>query len=283
MRSSRVLYTTKRSLPRPPGRRRRVIVLALSAIALIVVAVGVIVAFRTPRWQVRHFEIAGLKAVPEAEVAEAVAASFAGTHFGLIPKTSFFAVDAARLADDLERQFPRLRNVAVSKYFPDSIALEAEERALWAILCDPPREDGAEGPPCFFIDRDGIAFEIAPRSSGALILKIERDLPAASAVGGALIDAELMAAIVNAHDALSSVLGMTPVKISFVPGLSGEMRILTSEGFSIIVPTDGNAVSTFGIVGKVLAEIGERRRELDYVDARFGNKVFYKVRAEEEK
>ena len=61
--------------------------------------------------------------------------------------------------------------------------------------------------------------------------------------------------------------------------IPGEIRVTVSDGFKIYFNRDDDLENAFVVIKTVLEEeIKEKRSRLDYIDARFGNKVFYKLR-----
>ena len=57
-----------------------------------------------------------------------------------------------------------------------------------------------------------------------------------------------------------------------------EIRVVGPEGYRVYFDRESDLQNAFRVLKTVLAEeIKDRRARLDYIDLRFGNKVFYKL------
>ncbi|MEK9186142.1 MAG: hypothetical protein AAB885_01005, partial [Patescibacteria group bacterium] len=55
-------------------------------------------------------------------------------------------------------------------------------------------------------------------------------------------------------------------------------ELYTLEGWRVLTNNQNNPNDLFINLAAILNEVGSRRQNLDYIDLRFGNKVFYKFK-----
>lgn len=234
------------------------------------VSVGVLSGLRLSHWQIQKLSFSGLEVLKEEEIEDEIRRALSGTYFFLIPQSSLFVAHTEALAENLLNKFPRIEDVTVTKKFPDTLEVSIVEKKLFGIFC------GRET--CAYIDRSGFAYETAPHASGALILKIKSDAPGGIA-GQHVVDRQLIERMVFLSEKMQQDLGVVAVGYELVSNVPREIRAETNQGFKIFFNRDDDFENVFRVIKKVLTEeIKDKISKLEYIDARFGNKVFYKMK-----
>lgn len=208
----------------------------------------------------------------------------AGSFALIFPRDSIFFIRTSSIRRELQRKFPQIASITVTKELPSTIAISLTERKLWGIFCndlalsDTASTTPSASPVCMYIDRSGFAYGSAPASSGFLIMKISTDR-ADSAVGASAVEPALMDDLRAHADAFKKNLDLTIVGYQIYSKIPSEIRLITSEGFMLILKRDDPIDRIMPILKKLLTdEIKIRRSRVDYIDLRFGNKVFYKFK-----
>lgn len=239
-----------------------------------------------PQLQIEVIEVEGMDAKTALEIQAFAADTLAGTVGGVVPRRMFFAVGSTRLAERIGREFPKLKEVQVRKRFPDSLTIQASERELFAILCNDKERDtlSASTPSastlvkCAYLDADGIAYSAAPVFAGRLILKIRTDFEKIT-IGREVFAPALIEKFRFITSALASKMGIAVEWFELSERVPSEFRVATADGLSLFFRVEDEYENAFRVLGRVLQdEIGDRREEVDYIDLRFGNKVFYKMK-----
>ena len=257
----------------------------------IAVAGSGVYLLRLPQLQIRKIETVGLQVLTEAAINERVAVLLDGNYFLIVPKRSVLFIRTGTITQILQESFPRLESVTVSRKFPDTLIVSVVERELWGIFCSsgvepsgqisaaledtdlPHQEVG-----CAYIDKTGFAFERAPSSSGSLIKKIKID-EADLALASYAVEPDIMSDILRLSGRVEDRTKSPVVTYELFSKIPREVRMTVAEGFTLYLNRDGDIVNTLRVLKLVLEEeIKDRRSELEYIDARFGNKVFYKFR-----
>ena len=129
---------------------------------------------------------------------------------------------------------------------------------------------------CVYIDHGGFAYEEAPSSSGSLIIQIASDKDKIE-YPAQLIDTALAAKMQYVIEKMPEISGERIVEFELLSKLISEFRAKTSKGYQLLFKREDNLENQMNVLKVVLdTEIKENRGRLEYVDLRFGNKVFYK-------
>ncbi len=230
---------------------------------------GAVYLLRLPYWQIKKVEIGGLEILDPQEVRVKIDNFKSGLILFLLPRSSFLLFNSESLASLLRQEFPRVESVLVRKVFPDSLEIKLKERELFGIFCN---EE------CVYIDKQGFAYDYAPISSGFLFIKIKSDA-AEARIGSTVLEPDLMNEIVFLSSEVGKISGIRAVGYELFSKISSEIKMETSEGFKILFKRGDNFANAFRVLKTVLEqEIKDKRAQLEYIDLRFGNKVFYRFR-----
>ena len=230
---------------------------------------------RLDRLRVDQVELHGLVQLRDAAVASAVREAVGGTTWGFVPRDHFFLVSGEAIEHRLRGEFPQIRKIDVNKRFPDRLIATIEERMLWGVYCvgELPR---VAARPCSYLDENGTAYEELAYFEGWLLPVIYG--AAAPEIGAAAVSRATIEFFEQARQALADV-GAYPLGLVLSTSTPTDGALRLAEGWQLLVVMDRPIPSWFDALETLLAaEIGARRQELEYIDLRFGNKVFYKYR-----
>lgn len=229
--------------------------------------------------------------------------------FNKIPINNYLFLPQKEISGAILDKFPEIKAVVGKKSLGEhSLSLNLEPRrpaVIWcrvltldtaAVLNLPPAApdtvasstDGTQVSPespglpeaenCFFADSDGFIFKAAPVLSGGVIPivyeRTERDLK----IKDTVFDERALQFILETKKQLDAVnLGLTDFVIS--GQTLGDLEILSPDGWKIILSLDQSPAVQVNALKRVLEEeIEEKRSQLEYVDLRVENRVYYKLR-----
>lgn len=271
--SSRIVYSARPKPKRPISWRAVLTFLGLPALALS--GLGLLYVVNLPVLRIGRVEVRGVRQVPAAEVEAAARTVIAGKAWGLLPNDSALFVSVKSVERELRSRFPTIDAVRVSRAFPQRLLIDIQERPLWGVYCERPFSGG---PPraCSYLDRRGTAYTTFAHFEGWLLPVIYGSAPAA--LGGSAVSPVMLAFFDDAARAVAG-LGGGLLALTLASSTPEDARLVVAEGWQIWVNPSRPVGEWLGALTAVLEqEIGERRSSLDYVDLRFGNKVFYKFR-----
>lgn len=280
MMSDRIIYTPREE-KKTKKPYKKIILLIGIIFALGFSAWGSIYVLRLPELQIKNVIISGLVSMEEESVKKEVYKNLSGSYFGFVPKRSYFAVNPSYLKQSIRDFFPRIEEISITKNLPDVIRLKVKERILWGIFCVVDSETQKKEAParqCAYMDKTGFAYEGAPLFFGILIPKIKSS-GAKLEIPGQILDPALMEELVFLAEETAKNTGVEVTEYELSPEIPAEIKVLTGEGFKIFFKRESDYKNSFQVLKTVMEEeIKDKRSELDYVDLRFGNKVFFKYR-----
>jgi hypothetical protein len=245
-------------------------------IPVLLLAVGIIYVLRLPSLQITEISFSGLETLEESALRRETLNFLGGKYAFVFPRSSYFFISTEAVASRIREEFPRIAVVAAARRFPDKMTISVAERKCWGILCK--SLQSSSSPACAYIEPYGFGYESAPEATGALIRVVRGD-QAEVVVGRQAVDPSVMERLRFFSEELPKAAGAEIIEYQLLSRLPSEIRAHTAEGFTVILKRDDDFANAFRVLGKVVdGEIGEKRNRLDYIDLRFGNKVFYKMK-----
>ncbi|EKE20067.1 MAG: hypothetical protein ACD_8C00057G0018 [uncultured bacterium] len=240
------------------------------------VAVSVYVLFFAPYLQILNIEITGTQTLDNAQIKQRVSSMLEGKYLGIIPKNNYMFISQKRVQNVLTGQFKRIRKMTMIKKFPDSVTIEIDERRALLVWC--------AGENCYLIDENGTAYGEADFSTPELtqnnLLKITDTSSRSVSIGENILEQSYERYALEIKDALSKA-GFEISGEYLTPSrMAGEIRVKTEKGFDLYFSTHFPlelAIETLLVIfNKEIPD--EKKSELEYVDLRNENKVFYKFK-----
>lgn len=279
-RNTRILYTPKKPLRARRMRARGVLLVCVFLAGVFLF--GLYWFFTNPKFYVSRILIEGAKTVSPADIENSIRAYGALSVAGIFSRSHYLLFSSSKVEKIIQEQFPRIRDIDVKKEFSGEIRVTLTERTPWGSVCAglppsaPPGETNNREGSCVFIDESGFAFEKAPYFFGALTKKIFVDSENLS-IGTTIIPAQYIAMYESFKDALSPV-GIAVTSLAFLKDAPRDIRIY-SGGWYTIVDRDAAAADIASVLKPLLeTELSGKLSSVEYIDARFGNKVFYKLK-----
>lgn len=238
---------------------------------------------RLPSLQIRDIRISGIDLM-RSEVSDALRATLGGRYFFLLPKSSFFMVSTQKLSQEIQKDFPQIESVAVIKKISGVLEVSGNMRILWGVVCNDFSGEEATSTPeslkkinCVYVDKTGFAYENAPDMIGSLIMKVSTDYEVKPAVK--IFDEKEMQLMLFLQTKIKDITGFEVNGYEISKKTSRELRVKTNGEFRLWMNREDDFNNVFRVLKTVLdEEIKDNVSKLDYIDLRFGNKVFYKFK-----
>ncbi len=251
---------------------------ALVVLIVLILAGGLIYMSRLPYFKIKRTEFSGLVALDRQELEQKTLSLLEGKYLKLLPKDFYFLVSTDKLARELKKEYPRIENIEISRHLPDSLSFKIKERELFGILCGLPDSSDTERQKCFFLDKTGFAYEESPSSKGSLLLTINTDALLQD-IGVQIIDRGLVEKFESVSRESLSLVGSAVIGYEIFSKLPEEFRAVSAGGYKLYLNKNDDFSKVFKVLKVVLdKEIGDKQPQLEYIDLRFGNKVFYKFK-----
>jgi len=214
-------------------------------------------------FQVKEIDISGNSIISNEQLLKVIEPSIRKQ---IIWETkSIFLIDLNKIEQEILKQFPEIENIELKRRLPELLISEVKERQVFAAIRLPSGK-------IFNVDKYGIAFEERQRQNDLLVdFSDEKEF----VFGENVIDAEKLKAISEIKKSLQKRLDIETEELLF---LNDRLNVTTSQGFKIYFGFTSDVedqIFNLEMLGKEKLKM-EELQNLEYIDLRFGDKVFYK-------
>lgn len=185
-----------------------------------------------------------------------------------VPQDRIFSFSEKKMEALLYVEFPELSGVSVKKDFPSTVIVEIKEREPVAVLCEENNRT------CFYLDKTGFIFDQAAFFSSGVFLKFFNEREEQLQIGNFLLDQELFRRLLKFKERTDSLIKISEIYLK----PEGIYKLQTFEGFYLILDGEDDWDIAFSNFDVFLKEITKEKniKDIEYIDLRFNNKVFYK-------
>lgn len=266
----------RRSLTKKISKQREKIITFRIALILLVLTgllcLVIWVTYLDNLW-VSEIEVKGNKVIPSSLVTNEARQNLEGYTMLFFPKRSILTASLGSISNSVSDLSPRLKSVHTSRTGLDSIEIKLEEREPYALWC----EVGIEK--CYFMDKYGFIFDEASEFSTDLY-PVYRGGLARGPIGEQFLTKDDFQNV----DSFRKYINEGGVKLK-------EIDVKKSY-FSAVLPSGGEilfeggdprelALNLFSVLeSEELRSDGFSLENVDYVDLRYGAKVFWKPKSE---
>lgn len=259
---------------------RKILIIRLSiffCVCIVLLGFGVWLS-RLHSIQIDTVTVSGATVLPVQDLEREAQKVLVGTYAFMFPKTNVFIYPQKDVERVLSEKFPRIQTFTSTITDNHILSIVVTEREPFALWCDTIPTDSII-PQCYFLDRDGFVFDHAPQFSGNAYFKYYGILPYEAPIGSYYLSSTTRFHELSTFVETAKSLNITPLYMtakdqnSFELYVFGGGKILfdatenlakVSERLSVLLKTQ-NLVPREG--GELLVE---------YIDLRFGNKMFFK-------
>ena len=260
---------------RKKRKRRKVRIAFLIIFSLIGLIIFSIYALIFSSWfLVKEIKVSGQKEVPEEEIRNLVADYLERRYFFnyISPFSNIILASSESIEDSLKNRFPTIETVRVSKdLFKKNLTVEIVEKKAAGIWC----LDNSDK--CLYFDGEGFLFKVAPKFSGEVFLTIEDNRGRDFNLGDNFDDRELFEKVNLTRSILNDLKFVDYISF-FLPQGSFEFWIKTKDGWYIYLDKESDIPTQLVALKKFLEEKlpTTRRQDLQYIDLRVNNRIYYK-------
>lgn len=220
-----------------------------------------------PFFQIREVQISGNERIEANSIKELVLESIKREVI-FLPSASIFLINRTGIRNKILNKNPKIFNVKIKTRFPNSLIINIKEREAIGVWCWQAQ--------CFDIDQTGVIFSFSTQQEKLRIKdKQERNLPF---LGELVVIPERLKMFQTIQEQLKQIFQIE-IK-EFIIVSERRLNIKTAESWNIYFDfeKDFNWQMT-KLVSSLEEEISsEERKNLKYIDLRFGDRVFFKLR-----
>ncbi len=246
-------------------------------VALFFLATVAYALFFSDFLNITDLEISGLEKLNEAPVREAINERLEEKYLNLIGKNNLILLQKSEIRRMLLTDFKRIEAVQIEEVFPNKLVVAIKERNLTMLLCSSGK--------CYVLNERGEEYpadNFSPEELEAENLVTLDDL------SGSQIDTEnnplessFQDFILKLGDRVFGDTGIVLGKHYETPSrMSGDLKVETQDGWQINFSQDIGLEKELLMLKTVLTNKipKDQQKNLEYIDLRIANKVFYKFK-----
>lgn len=262
-------YLRAHRILRRKKKIRRNLQIAFSFAGILIVST----VFISRKWfSISDLSIEGIGRTPSEQFRGYLESAFSERVLAVIPRRTMWYLGEENLAANIKAAFPTVREIHFERDFPQALTIRVEEYDAWGVMCRGIPEE------CFWIDRGGVAFESAPGFTGLVVPKVRDERIYDFHLGSEVFTQELMRLITFFNDKAPRDARLQSTEF-IIDAEDKTIRVTTRAGWDILLVDDVHPEVTYrNLITTLESEVKDRIQELEYIDLRFGNKVFYKFR-----
>lgn len=287
MKETRAITDKTRALREREQKRRNKKRLIIAAIVTVVVLLFVFL-FSRSFWNITTINIQGTSLIKQDKLESSVREHLSGNNLYLFSKANVLFLSSGELETFLQDTFPRISDIHVSKRLLHTLTINVTERTGMYLWCgDIPRVLASSNDACQFIDDEGVLFSDAPYFSGPVHFVIFGRKTLENTVKPELGVSLFNEADITSFMFMEKELAKHNLKAYGIFITPDETRILLSRDLTpeknVIrlnarVPLDKALRNLFAAldVSQLKTQMEKSADELEYLDLRFTNKVYFK-------
>ena len=246
---------------------------------VLVIIVSVSYISHEPRIRIGKIELSGGVLVRQSDVESKSLEYLEGSYLWLFPKNNVFLYSRGGLEEYLKDEFKRIDTINIRRNDFQTLDIKITERKPTALWCDDKTSDAEQ---CYFMDQNSAIFAPAPKFSGDAYFKYYGLVSTTSPIGNYYISSTTEFTEISYFIQKLKELSLGPQYL--IPKGNEEFSVVLSGGGEIYFDVSKEPLS------KVLANLEAllRTTELsknskgnlpvEYIDLRYGNKLFYKLK-----
>jgi len=257
-------------------------------VALLILGLIYIIFF-SPIFKIKEIRISGNQIISNEDISNSLNSSLEKRVLFFFEQNNIFLATSKKLKKIISDNFPRILLIEIDKnVFKKVINLKIIERKEIGIFCkievfneensgeEKTKEEKEIIKECYYIDNEGIIFEKAPQTSGTLILVIKDYSKKGTKVGDRAVGKELISKIINLRKYLSDKLSLKAIDFTIGPTTQDDLKVDTNENWYILFDYSIDIKEQVEALELILEKEIDNRENLEYVDLRIKNRVYYK-------
>jgi cell division septal protein FtsQ len=248
-------------------------------LALILLIFVIWLIFFAPFFRIKEILIIGNEATSSEKIKNEVNQIIQKRAFFVLPKDNIIFIKPAEIEKALEQENPSFQKIEAEKKFPNILKIEILERRSAIIWCR--REN------CFFTDKNGIAYaevfsaELTPfgeKENIEKMLVVQEEKEGEIKISQKVADQNFIGFILEISKNLKQIENLEIISLRTPESASLEIWITTTGGWQAVFNASEPAKKQAGNLAKFLSEkiSEEERKNLEYIDLRIPEKIYYK-------
>lgn len=218
-------------------------------------------------FKIKSIEVIGADKISPEDIKSLVSSEIVADQSWFFPRNNFLFINTGRINNLLQKTFPDFSRVRTTLAGIGNLVIEVSERAPYAIWCD------SNGGHCSIIDSQGFAFDKNSDSRSATLTIFTDSKPT---IGGIIFDenkfSEIKKILNHFNQSGFKIISISENKNDYFIKIETDLEVRITSGDEL------ESITT-----KLISIINDQNSaqdhsSIDYIDLRYGNKVFIKRR-----
>lgn len=250
---------------------------AACVVALCAAAGGIAGLSWLPQIRIAHIDVSGTESVAPEAVEEEARAALAGTLWGVLARDNILVYPKEGIHARIAAKFPVFKSIQVRRKNLDTLIIAVAEREPQNLWCGPSITFAS---PCYLVDEDGVAYAPAADFSGTIYTRYYGST--SSATPRQYLTQEQYHALFALIEELK-----TRALAGSIPSVEVDeqetVNVHFSSGFTLIFALNDSGADVLERLALALTAepfTSHVVSDFEYLDLRFGDKLYYKLKGE---
>jgi len=268
------------------GRRRKAVIGKAVIVFCVVIVLWALVFWLSGLSQVtvKSVEVEGNASMSSSAIASTTVGFLSGRYYFTVAKSNAFFYPKETIENYIYTSFPQIEKASVGLKNFQTLKISITERQPKALLCKSVSLEiisSGEKDSCFIFDSKGFIFASSTElgSASPKMIKFWSKLPQGEPIGQQFLSGERLGEL---FELTKNVSAFGFAITDFRDREDGAKEAVLSAGERLIFSDDTDlkaAIANFqAIIGDQVLGVSNIFSKLDYIDLRFGNKVYYKLK-----
>ncbi len=262
-----------RSDLRSRRRKRRVVIAVCVVVVLVAVVAGVVALSYVPFLKITSVVVVGSQSVASSSITEFVESQLAGSYSTLLSKHNAFLYPKKDIEDGLLLRYPGLASAVVYAGDFHTLTVTVVERDPKALWCGSvPTQDTV----CYLVDASAVVY---PAPADYLGNAYTRYFGVVSTTTPKIfITPQKFQTLISLVDAIDTHLHGDRIASAYVDGHS-DVHAVFESGFTLLFVLEaGDVFERFVLALSAEPFVTHGLGDFEYLDLRFGDKLYYKLK-----
>ncbi len=260
-------------------RRRSFLWKIVGSVVVIILLIGLgsWVSYR-PYLQINNIVINGSSVISDSRIKDVTEEVLeGGKYFLLFPRTNSLIFPEEEIESSILTTFKQIESVDIVRTDLQTLSMEIEEQKPYALWCTDKSSELTED--CYFINTEGFVFSKAPNFTGNVFMRFYGDLIGPDYVGKYYLKINDEFNKMNTLIDSLKKLEVIPIELHTV-GVSNMELYLEGESKIIFTRKQGSSEVLDNLTVVLDSETFREKNteDIEYIDLRFGNKVYFKLK-----
>lgn len=228
----------------------------------IIISSFVYVFFFSDFLKVKNIEVSGNQKLGADDVKQALIQEVSEKILFFIPK-NIFSLDFKKLSAEISQKFPEIERISIKRNLPNTVYAEIIEKVPAGCWCFEQ---------CYYFDQYGVIFQENVGCDNLLVIKSDK-IPE---ISKQIISETEAKDFTNIYKEINPIAEIKDISVFDETKIVLQSKLGWKAYLRFDEDIQNQIINLKAVLEQKVSE--DKRSQLDYIDVRFGNKVFYKFK-----